>query len=239
MQTQSVRIDRRVLATTGALLFLLAAVFTWRDLQLPPSVLAALAAVIVASVSISGVDRRLPLVAPVAMVLLVLAAGGWYAAIRDPILLIPLTVMFLASLGMVAREPGEAEDKPRQVRRVLVWYGFVLATVAATWAAYFHFVTLRFPDGEESRRLLLTAAWVIGGVVLVLLSRWRHLPASRDAGFALLACGVGKLVFYDSGHLHGLERVAGLVGAGSLLLAGAWITGRIAPRVPVRSEVQS
>ena len=234
MQAHSTKLDLRVLGGTGTVLLALAGVFLWRDLDVPASVLAAAASVVVALLSTTGVDRRYPLLTPVSMVLLVLGAGGWYVAVRDPILLAPLGVIFLAAIGMVVREPAEANDPVEQVRRFLVWYGMVLAALAASWAASFELITLRVPQDAEAHRLLLTAAWMGAGVFLIVLSRWRALPAARDAGFAFLAAGVGKLVFYDASHVHGLVRIAGLAGAGAVLLLGAWLAARLAPRAEVQ-----
>lgn len=220
------KVDLRVLTVTGALLCTLAGVFLWRDLEVPISALAAAMAVAIAGVSMSRVDRKWPLVAPILMVLLVLAVGGWYAALRDPILLAPLGVCLVASLGMVAREPRDAQTPEQQVRRVAVWYGMVLAAIASTWATYFQLVTLRFP-GDEARRLLLTGVWMAVGVCLVVGARWRDRPAARDAGFAFLAAGVGKLVLYDTANLFGMIRIAELAVGGAVLLGAAVLASRL------------
>ena len=234
MQAHSTKLDLRVLGISGSLLFILAAVFLWQDLMVPAAALAGVFAAVVALFSMSRLDRKLPLAAPILMVLIAAGTGLWYAAVRDPLLLAPLGVTFLASLGMVAREPSEAKDVPLQIRRVLVWYGMVLATVAASWAAHFQFVILRFPGAGELP-LLLTGAWMAAGAALVLVARWRNVPAARDAGFAFLAAAVGKLVLYDTAHVYGLLRIAGLAGGGALLLAAAWLAARLAPREEVAS----
>lgn len=221
------RVDLRVLTVTGALLCTLAGVFLWRDLEVPISALAGAMAVVIAGLSMSRVDRKMPLVAPILMVLLVLAVGGWYAALRDPILLAPLGVCLAASLGMVAREPRDAHTPEQQIRRVAVWYGMVLAALASTWATYFQMVTLRFP-GDEARRLLLTGVWMVVGVCLVVGARWRDRPAARDAGFAFLAAGVGKLVLYDTANLYGMIRIVELAAAGAVLLGAAALASRLA-----------
>ncbi len=228
-QANPTKLDLRVLWITGTLLCGLAVVFLWRDLAVPVSALGAVMAVAIAGVSMSRVDRRMPLVAPVLMALLVIAVGGWYVAQRDPILLAPLGVCLVASLGMVVREPRDARTPEEQIRRFAVWYGMVLAALVASWATYFELVTLRFP-GDETRRMLLTAAWVVAGAALIVGARWRDRPAARDAGFAFLAAGVGKLVLYDSSHLYGLVRIAELAGAGAVLLAAALLTGLRGPR---------
>jgi len=220
------KVDLRVLTITGALLCTLAGVFLWRDLEVPISALAPVMAVVIAGISMSRIDRKMPLVAPILMVLLVLSVGGWYVMLRDPILLAPLGVCLVASLGMVAREPRDAQTPEQQVRRVTVWYGMVLAALASTWATYFQLVTLRFP-GDEARRLLLTGVWMAVGVALVVGARWRDRPAARDAGFAFLVAGVGKLVLYDTSHLYGMVRIAELAAAGAVLLGAAMLAGRM------------
>jgi len=237
MQTkaETTKVDLRVLGVTGALLCTLAGVFLWRDLEVPISALAAAMAVVIAALSMSRVDRKMPIVAPIMMVLLVLGVGVWYAAARDPILLAPLGVCLMASLGMVAKEPRDANTLEEQIRRVAVWYGMVLAALASTWATYFELVTLRFP-GDETRRLLLTGVWMMVGVALVVGARWRDRPAARDAGFAFLVAGVGKLILYDTSHLFGMVRIAELAVAGAVLLGAATLAGRLnVARVVARS----
>jgi uncharacterized membrane protein len=229
------KVDLRVLSITGAVLFTMAGVFLWREMEVPFSALPAAMAVVIAGISMSRLDRKMPLVAPIFMVLLVLGVGGWYAMLRDPILLAPLGVCLVASLGMVAREPRDASTPEEQVRRIAVWYGMVLAALAATWATYFELVTLRFP-GDEARRMLLTGAWMVVGVALVVGARWRDRPAARDAGFAFLAAGVGKLVLYDTSHLYGMVRIVELAAAGAVLLGAALLASRLSgARIEARS----
>ncbi|HEY8206925.1 MAG TPA: DUF2339 domain-containing protein [Myxococcaceae bacterium] len=220
------KVDLRVLWTTGTLLCVLAGVFLWRDLEVPFSALPAAIAVVLAGFSMSKVDRKMPLVAPILMLFLVAGVGGWYALFRDPILLAPLGVCLVASIGMVIREPRDASTPEEQVRRVTVWYGMVLAALASSWATYFELVTLRFP-GDETRRLLLTGLWTAVGVGLVLAARWRDRPAARDAGFAFLAAGVGKLVLYDTSHLFGMVRIAELAAGGAVLFGAALLAARL------------
>jgi Predicted membrane protein (DUF2339) len=226
MQTNPTKVDLRVLWVTGTLLCVLAGVFLWRDLEVPLSALPAGIAVVIAGLSMSRVDRKMPLVAPSLMLLLVVGVGTWYALFREPILLAPLGVCLVASIGMVAREPRDARTPEEQVRRIAVWYGMVLAALASSWATYFQLVTLRFP-GDETRRLLLTGVWMAVGAALVVGARWRDRPAARDAGFAFLAAGVGKLVLYDTSHLYGMVRIAELAAAGAVLLGAAMLAGRM------------
>jgi uncharacterized membrane protein len=237
MQANPTKVDLRVLWMTGTLLCVLAGVFLWRDLEVPASALPAAVAVGLAALSMSRIDRRAPLVTPILMLLLVVGVGSWYAVFRDPLLLAPLGVCLLASIGMVAREPRDARTPEEQLRRLAVWYGMVLAGLASSWATYFELVTLRFP-GDEARRLLLTGAWMVVGVALVLGARWRDRPAARDAGFAFLAAGVGKLVLYDTSNLYGMIRIAELAAAGAVLLGAAMLAGRLGARAQVQAQSQ-
>jgi hypothetical protein len=221
--------DVRVLAVAGAGLLGLAGVFLWRDLQVPMEMLLAIAAVAAAGLAFAGVPRERPLAGPIAVLACAVLGGAWFAATKSGLLLIGLAVTLGAAALVVwrSRRPG---GEPDRIQSFLTWYGLTAAAIATSWAFYFHFLTLGFAGDDVGRRLVLTLGWLVAGVALVLHGRKRGEAVIRDAGFAFVAMAVGKALLYDTTHLHGTLRVAGLAGAGLLMLGGAWLSTRTAPR---------
>ncbi|MFL5350924.1 MAG: DUF2339 domain-containing protein [Hyalangium sp.] len=126
-----------------------------------------------------------------------------------------------------SRRPGVEQDR---IQSVVTWYGLTAAAIATSWAFYFHFLTMGIAEDDVSRRLVLTLGWLVTGVALVLQGRKRGEGVIRDAGFAFIAISMGKALLYDTTHLSGTLRVAGLAGAGLLMLGGAWLSTRNSPR---------
>ena len=124
----------------------------------------------------------------------------------------------------VARTWHRTEAREDKVQAVLLWYGLAAATLAASWAFYFHFFTLGFAADDLARRLVLTLGWLAAGVGLVMYGRLRGESVIRDAGFAFIAVALGKALAYDTTHLSGTLRVACFAGAGALMLGGAWLS---------------
>jgi uncharacterized membrane protein len=170
-----------------------------------------------------------PLVGPIAVLACAVLGGAWFAATKSGMLLGGLAVTLVASALCVwrSRRPGLEPDR---LESFLVWYGLAASAIAASWAFYFHFLTMGFAEDDVGRRLVLTLGWLVTGVVLVLQGRKRGENVMRDAGFAFIAISVGKALIYDTTHLSGTLRVAGLAGAGLLMLGGAWLSTRTAPR---------
>lgn len=221
--------DVRVLAVAGAGLLGLAAVFLWRDLQVPMEMLLALAAVGAMGLALAGVPRERPLAGPLAVLACGVLGGAWYAATKSGLLLTGLAVTLVAAALCVWRSRRQGMEQDR-VQSVLIWYGLTAAAIATSWAFYFHFLTLGFAGDDIGRRLVLTLGWLAAGVALVLHGRKRGEGAIRDAGFAFIAIALGKALAYDTTHLSGTLRVAGLAGAGLLMLGGAWLSTRTSPR---------
>ncbi|WP_342379656.1 DUF2339 domain-containing protein [Myxococcus stipitatus] len=218
--------DVKVLGGLGAGLLALAGIFLWRDLRLDKEVLLILAAtgtLVLAFFELPGAWR---LAAPVAVLSLSGLGGLWYAAMRHPLLLVGLALMFAASVVALVRAPRHDVLPPDLVRHRLVWYGLTCATIAASWAFYFHFLTLGVAEDHVARRLVLTLGWLVVGVVMVLWGRQRGALFVRDAGFCFVAIAVGKALGYDTVNLDGTLRVAGLAASGLLMLGGALLTSR-------------
>lgn len=216
--------DVRVLGGLGAGLLALAVVFLWRDLQVPRELLLALAASLAVGVGFLNVHRAQRLAGPIAVLACAVVGGLWYAATKEGLLLVGLALTLVAAAVAVLRSRRPAT--PDRVQDVLVWYGLTVAAIAASWAFYFHFLTLGFADDNVARRLVLTLGWLVAGVALVLTGRQRGTPVIRDAGFAFVAIAVGKALVYDTVNLHGSLRVVGLAAAGALMLGAAWLSSR-------------
>jgi Predicted membrane protein (DUF2339) len=221
--------DVRVLAVAGVGLLGLAAVFLWRDLQVPMEMMLAIAALGAAGLAFAGVPRERPVAGPLAVLACGVLGGAWYAATKSGLLLPGLAVTLGAAALSVWRSRRQQVEQDR-VQSVLVWYGLTAAAIAASWAFYFHFLTLGFAGDDIGRRLVLTLGWLIAGVALVLHGRKRGEGVIRDAGFAFIAIALGKALAYDTTHLSGTLRVAGLAGAGLLMLGGAWLSTRASTR---------
>jgi uncharacterized membrane protein len=217
-------VDWRVLAATGTGMIALAAAFLWNDLQVQPEVLVVAASVFAAGLAVRGKGRR-PLVGPLALFACTLAGGLWFVLGRSPVLLVGLGASWGASLVGIIRGGRAPETTRDRIHNVLLWHGFVLATAVATSALYFQFLTLGMPDLVE-RRLVLTMAWLLGGLVMLSVAGRTGQRAARDAAFALVGLSVAKALIYDSTHLSGMLRVGEFAFAGVLLWTGAWAAAR-------------
>ncbi|NVJ22148.1 MULTISPECIES: DUF2339 domain-containing protein [Myxococcus] len=221
--------DVKVLGGLGGALLALAAVFLWRDLHVPAEALLILAACVTLALAFLSVPRGGLLVFPIAVLATSATGGLWYAATKHPLLLVGLALTLITSVVMLPRSQPKSDTTLERVRDVLVWFGFTAATIAATWAFYFHFLTLGVAEDHIARRLVLTLGWLVIGVVMVFLGRKRGTPVIRDAGFCFVAISVGKTLLYDTANLDGTLRVAGLAAAGLLMLGTAWLSARSTP----------
>jgi hypothetical protein len=136
-------------------------------------------------------------------------------------------VAWLASTVGVVRGGREPHSRSDRVHNVLLWHGFVLASVIASSGLYFQFLTLGMPD-QVGRRLVLTGLWLLAGLVLVGVARRTGQKVARDAAFGFVAMALGKALVYDSLHLAGFLRIGEFAAAGLLLWAGAWAARRTA-----------
>lgn len=222
--------DVRVLYGAGAGLLGLAAVFLWRDLQVPHELLLALAALGTAAVVALRVPGPRPLAGPIAVLACAGLGGAWYAATKSGLLLVGLAVTLAVAALSVWRNRMPTEADEDKLPAVLSWYGLTAAALVVSWAFYFHFLTLGLAEDEVGRRLVLTLGWLVVGVGLVIHSRKRNLSIIRDSGFAFIALALAKALAYDTTHLSGTLRIVGLACAGVLMLGGAWLSTRNTPR---------
>jgi Predicted membrane protein (DUF2339) len=160
--------------------------------------------------------------------------GLWYAASREPSLLVGLGIAFAAALALALVEPrGPTPATPvDRWHRLLAWHGVALSGLVASLA--FSFQLFDASDlslqGFVARRALLSLAWLLAGLALVLGGRARRATELRDAGFVLVAAAVVKLLVYDSTHLDGPVRVGALAVAGVALVAAALRVRRLNAR---------
>lgn len=226
MHTATTKWDVKVLGGVGGGLLLLAVVFLWRDLQVPRELLLAVAAVGAAGLAFLHVSHTRGLAAPVTVLACAVAGGLWYAATKEGLLLVGLALTLAVATVTVLRWGTQTGVERDRVRDVLTWHGLAASAISASWAFYFHFLTLGIAEDNVARRLVLTLGWLAAGVALVLAGRQRGTPVMRDAGFAFVAIAVGKALLYDTMNLHGSLRVVGLAAAGALMVGAAWLSSR-------------
>ncbi len=223
METQ--KVEPRVLGAAGGLLVALAAIFAWQELHLPAEGTMVLGAAVAAGAAAVLARLRLLLLGPVLLLGGTAAGGLWYGATREPLLLVGLGVLFAASvvLAVWERRHPAPESGLSRWHRLLSWHGVALGGLATSFAAYFHVFDASdlAPADFVARRALLSLAWLLSGVGLVLGGRRAGATEVRDAGFVLVAAAVSKVLVYDTTHLDGLLRVATLAVGGLVLLLAA------------------
>lgn len=217
------RWDVAALVVAGLTLWTLGGVFLWRDLQVPPEIFLAVAAVGAAIASTLSLDERIRWLGPWSLLGCALVGAGWFAVTTSPLLIIPLAVTLVASVVGLARSSLEERHY-----RLVLWYAFTAAALATSFTVYFHLLTVRWMADEVGRRLILSFLWLGFGVSMIVRSLRKGETYGRDAGFAALALTLGKVIVWDTTHLGGPLRIALLFGGGALLLVG----GALAARLP-------
>ncbi|MGA9523066.1 MAG: DUF2339 domain-containing protein [Myxococcaceae bacterium] len=220
------KLDLKVLTVAGAALLALAGVFLWRELQMPAAAVLAVAAVLAAGLAQARIPRARPIAGPIALLGVSVGGALWYFTRFDPLLLWGLGVAVLASAFTVYRMHRPARDAEDRLQLALLWYGVTVSALFASAAFYFQFLTIGYAHDEIARRLVLSIVWLAVGLVLVFNGHQRRERVIRDAGFGFVGAALLKVVLYDTTHLHGTLRIAGLAAAGMLLLLGAWVTSR-------------
>ena len=116
--------DSTVLMLGGAGFLLLAGGFLWRDLALPAEAVLLVAALAALVATLFQFPRRWPVVPPAAVLATALAAGGWFLAVKDPMLLPALAMTLVAAVVAVVQLEHSravadlpAPRPPRLVRR--------------------------------------------------------------------------------------------------------------------------
>lgn len=220
------KLDVKILFAAGALLLTLSGVFLWNEMQVPAEALLVVGTVAAAALALQRSKGVLALVGPFALLACAMGGGLWYAATKVDMLLWGVGVTLVASIAAMWRTHKDPVTAQERMQNVLHWYALTLSVISASWAFYFRFLTMGIAEHHIGRRLVLTLIWLAVGVALVVLSRIREQNVIRDAGFAFIAMAIGKALLYDTVHLSGTLRVAGLAVAGAMLLGGAWLTNR-------------
>jgi uncharacterized membrane protein len=128
----------------------------------------------------------------------------------------------LAALGALAWRAGRLAERGSS-ERSLCSLG---AGAAALYMASLAVVTL--PNGQ----VLLSALWVLTGVLALVGGLRASSPALRNAALGLLMVTIAKVFLYDLSTLESIARVVSFMVLGLLLLAGAFAYQRLRPPPP-------
>lgn len=211
-----------ILGIGGAVLLALAAFFTWRELSLASEVLAILGSALAAAGAWFAHQKEKGSVGPILLAIAGIICGVWYAATKQPLVLVGLGISFVVSLVLTLLSQQSFVGPQAKVHRALSWFATAFSGLAATFATYF-FV---FDASESSlngfiaRRALLTLAWLVSGTAMVVFGSKRAATEVRDAGYLVLGTSMVKMLLYDVGHDGGMVRIAALA-VGGVVLVGA------------------
>jgi hypothetical protein len=226
-----VKVEAQVMGVAGAGLVALAAFFLWRELQVRAEMLLVITAGVAAVGAFTLRQWKVQLFGPVALLGATGAGALWYGATREPLLLAGLAVAFVAAvvLAVMDRSAAQADSTTSRWHRLLSWHGVALSGLVTSFAVYFQVFDASDLSLQDfvARRALLSLAWLLSGVALVLFGRARQATEVRDSGFLVLAAAVTKLLVYDTTHLDGLLRIGALAVGGGVLLASAAVVRRL------------
>ncbi len=225
------RVEPRILTITGALLLGLAALFTWQELRMQTEALAVALAVVVAAAGFTLARLKVQVLGPVLVLGATVAAGLWYAATREPMLIAALSIAFVSSIALVAleRKRARVDEGIDRWHRLISWQAIGISGLVTSFSFYFHIFDASDLSLQQYlvRRVVLTLAWLLSGTGLVLIGRAAKKPEVRDAGFLVLATSVLKLLTYDLTHVDGLTRIAALAIGGLTLVGAAQLARRL------------
>jgi len=219
-----------VLAVGGALLLALAGFFLWQELHLAAEVLAVAAAALGAAVAWFAHRKQLPAIGPVALGAAGLFNGVWYAATREPVLLIGLGITFVASLLMTLA--SQREKLLPQAHRALAWLSTAATGLAGSFALYFFVFDASETSltGFVARRAILTLAWLVSGTAMVVAGSKRGATEIRNAGYLVLGTSLAKMLLYDVGHDDNVIRIVALAIGGAVLVGASRLAAMFAAK---------
>jgi hypothetical protein len=220
--------DATMLGMAGGALLTLSAAALWRDLSLSPAHLVTAGASVGLAASMATSRRRLSGLGLLTLMGATAVGGAWYALWHEKLLLPAMAVILLAAILNAVLAYPRARQLGDRMRSGQIFALFTVATLVATSAGYFQFLTLG--TDNLARRLVLTLLWALVGVGLVVTSGKRKEPAMRYSGCALLSVAMGKVLLYDTTHLAGLLQVAVLGLSGAVFLVGALLLRRQQPQ---------
>jgi uncharacterized membrane protein len=234
-------LDARVLQFAGVGLLALAAIFGWQELELQGVFLALLASGAATVFSTQKLDGATRWFAPVLLLVTAAVSAVAWLAFKLPLLLLGVALPVLGAAWVAVRlyqsservVPGPLRDLPLRVPEFLTWQTVGAGLMTLLGGAYFHLMATQVDD--LARRLVLTLAWTLLGLGLVVMGRKTNGTAPRDAGFVVLGAAVLKASLYDTTHLFGGLRIGVLVAVGALLLLGAQLLRHVpGPRAEAR-----
>jgi hypothetical protein len=225
------RSDARWLYWGGALLCGLATVFLWGQLAIDVEYLLVLAALVATALGIAERPRAHPDWGMLSLGGIAALSGSWFAggaylglvesAAFHPLpLLLALGLSLVGALAVVAVTWQRADEK----RAARLMYALVGIATLASGALYYQLFTVGIAEHQVARRMILTLAWLAGGLTLIVRSGGR--TALRNPGRLLLGAAFLKALAYDTTHLEGSLRIVALLVTGGLLFGGAWAVRR-------------
>lgn len=218
-------IERRAIGAGGGLLLALCVFFTWRELSLQPEVLAVVLAGLAAAAAIFARSKRVPYWGPIALAASTVLSGCWYAATKEPVLLVALGMSALAAIATLFRARERFDD---QSHLNWSWLVAALSGVASSFGSYF----LVFDATDSSlnqfiaRRSLLTLSWLVSGTVMLLIGRKTERTEVSRAGVTVLALSMAKFLLYDLVQTEGIVRIGALAIGGLTLVGASWWLSR-------------
>ena len=200
-------------AGAGGLFVALAVAFCWYDLHLSTQYLLAVGGGLTLALTVAARNEGTKVLVSIAIGALVMAGVVWHALTVALPLTIGLLVVGAAGIVHVATTPAQRH----------AWLAGATAALGASWAAYYRFATLGFAAESTSRRLVITLAWLLGGLVGMVLGTRKDERGMRDAGALVVVVAIVKALSYDTTHLAGVARVGLCALAGVALIVGALI----------------
>jgi hypothetical protein len=204
--------------------------FLWHDLALSAEWLLVAGSGVAAALAATGRPRFAPALPLWLGTVLALAAATWFAAgallgLVEPRDFHPLPLILVGVLALATCVRCIFAHRHRPFSALTI-IPITLSALAASLLFYHQIFTVSL-DGEFlMRRLLLTLAWLGGGLGMLFMADRRTDRALASAGFLVVACATAKALAYDTTHLSGSLRVLVLAGAAGLTLASAALLGR-------------
>src|SRR5262245_3075576 len=208
------RLDAQRFLLAAVLLFVMAASFLWRDLELGAQYLLGVLAFAATMASLAEQPAWLRLAGPIALIACALGGGLWFATNQT----FPLVVGLCLTLAGAVVAAGLGYQRARRsgdTRRAMVLaHSLGLALLATSWAFYVRFLVEGVAEELVARRLFLTLAWLLVGVFTTVVGHRRRDQAAVQVGYVFSVVALGKACLYDTTHLYGILRITTLSLAG-------------------------
>ncbi|MBN2496544.1 MAG: DUF2339 domain-containing protein [Deltaproteobacteria bacterium] len=219
------RIDQKMFLYIGGFFLFVAAALTVREIDVDFGYTLGGIALLSAVVSLRGRDRSVQTLGLAGVLVCSLASSllyVWLIPYRIGAYLLSPAVLLVASLVWIsrhesARRAGRA-DVP--VGQRLIWFCFGSSLLVTSWAAYYQFLSYGLLEDVPLRRLLLSAFWLVAGLIFYVIGRQRRERRMRTLGLILLSLALAKLWWSDTPRLKGYDRILALAIAGVLMVLG-------------------